>query len=153
MAVTVDHQKHPDQTILSNGFFPELSLDRFQKSQRVDKAAPLEQVTDVLESAVARVQRAANTWVCDQICLGYHSLEQVPADTIGDKSTLIRAYEQAVFLRAKGEIIKHFSDYDLTDKGETDNEKRDKRARYQFNQSSRELRIMIGKPATRVSNL
>lgn len=153
MAIVVSQPKHPEQTISAGGFFPELSLERFQQAQRVDKTFPLEQVESVLESAIARVQRAANDWVCEQVSNGYYELSGVPAAQVGDKSVLIRAYEQAVFLRAKGELIRHFSDYDLTKSGEDENQKRQSRANWYFNQASRDLRVLIGKTATRVTTL
>lgn len=151
-SVTVKNH-HQEQTIPADGFFPELSLTHFQKSQRLDKNAPIELIQDCLESAIARVQRAADKWVCKQVQAGYHTLSDVPTAMIGDKSVKVRAYQAAVFMRAKGELIKHFSDYDLTEKGTLLDGKKQHLSSYHFNQSSREVRIMIDKSATRVSTL
>lgn len=153
MAVVARQQLHPDAPIGGNGFFPDLSLEDFQKTQRVDATAPAELLRDVLQSAISRIQRGALEWQCQQLQLGYLSLAEVPADTVGSESVLTLAYRLAVYLRAKGELQKHFAHYSLTDKGAAEFEAKSKQSDWYFNQSARELRILIGKPATRVSTI
>lgn len=153
MAVVARQQLHPDAPIGGNGFFPELSLEDFQKTQRVDSTVPEETLRDVLQSAISRIQRAALKWQCQQFQLGYIELGNIPADTVGDETVLEIAYRLAVYLRAKGELMKHFAHYTLTDKGAGEFEVRDKQAAWYFNQSARELRVLIGKPATRVATI
>ncbi|OQX16187.1 MAG: hypothetical protein BWK73_04805 [Thiothrix lacustris] len=153
MSVVARKQLHPDAPIGGNGFFPELSLDDFQKTQRVDSTAPVETLRDVLQSAIARIQRGALDWQCQQIQLGYLSLEAVPADTVGNETVLVLAYRLAAYLRAKGELLKHFANITLTEKGVDDVERKFDHSAFYFNQSARELRVLIGKPVTRVSTI
>ena len=153
MAVVARQPLHPDAPIGGNGFFPELSLEDFQKTQRVDATAPAETLRDVLQSAVTRVQRAALEWQCQQLPLGYLELASVPSDSVGNESVLIIAYRLSVYLRAKGELLKHFAQYSLTEKGSQEFDRRSDQAAWYFNQSSRELRVLIGKPATRVATI
>lgn len=153
MAVVARDQLHEDQPINGSGFFPELSLADFQKSQRIDSTVPAETLRDVLQSAISRIQRNSLEWQCQQIQLGYLTLDSVPADMIGDQTVLEVAYKLAVYLRAKGEIMKHFANVSLSDKGSQEFDQRDRQASWYLNQSSREFRVMIGKTATRVSTI
>lgn len=153
MAVVARQPLHPDSSIGGNGFFPELSLDDFQRAQRVDSSAPLEVLRDVFASAITRVQRAALAWQCDQINAGYLTLADMPADHVGNESVLVIAYRLAVYLRVKGELLKYFANQSLSEKGSQDFEQKSKQADWYFNQSARELRVLIGKPATRVSTI
>jgi hypothetical protein len=153
MAVVSRQPLHPDAPIGGNGFFPELSLEDFQKTQRIDATAPAEMLRDVLQSAISRVQRAALEWQCQQIQLGYLALADVPADTVGKETVLMLSYRLAVYLRAKGELQKHFAHYTLTDKGAAEFDMKSKQGDWHFNQSAREVRVLIGKPATRVSTI
>ena len=153
MAIVARQPLHPDAPLGGNGFFPELSLEDFQKTQRIDATAPAETLRDVLQSAISRIQRGALEWQCQQIQLGYLSLDAVPADTVGTESVLTLAYRLAVYLRAKGELQKHFAHYSLTEKGGYEFEKKSKQGDWYFNQSARELRVLIGKPAPRVSTI
>ncbi len=153
MAVVARQPLHPDAPIGGNGFFPELSLEDFQKTQRVDASAPLETLRDVLLSSVSRIQRAALEWQCQQLQNGYLTLDSIPADTIADESVLVVAYRLAVYLRAKGELMKYFASLSLSDKGAQEWEMKDRQAAWYFNQSAREVRVLLGKPATRVSTI
>lgn len=151
MPVVARQPLHPDAPIGGNGFFPELSLTDFQKTQRIDTSVAPETLRDVLQSSVSRIQRAALEWQFQQIQLGYLALADIPADTIGNETVLVVAYRLAVYLRAKGELMKHFAHYTLTDKGAGEFDVRDRQVQWYFNQSARELRVLIGKPATRVA--
>ena len=92
MAVVARQPLHPDASIGGNGFFPELSLEDFQRTQRVDATAPAGTLRDVLQSAISRTQRAALEWQCQQIQAGYLALSDVPADIVGNESVLVLAY-------------------------------------------------------------
>lgn len=153
MAVVVRQPLHEDEPIRANGFFPDLSLEDFQKSQSINATVPIETLRDVLQAAVARIQRqrVVKQWQGDQVKAGYLTLAEVPTDDLGD--VLVLNYKLAVYYRAKGVLLKHFAHYMLTEKGNTEFEKRSDQASWYFNQSSRELRALIGLTATRVSTL
>lgn len=153
MPVVVHNRLHDDAPITSNGFFPDLSLEDFQKTQRIDSKVPEELLRDVLASAITRIQRAALQWQCQQIEKGYDELIKVPAGVVGEESVLVAAYRLAVYLRAKGELLKHYSHYDLTAKGVDKAEHNHQQGSWYLGESSRQIRVLIGKPATRVSNL
>lgn len=151
MPVVARQPLHPDAPLGGNGFFPELSLEDFQRSQRVDASVAAETLRDVLQAAISRIQRASLAWQCQQIQAGYLDLQSVPADTVGDDSVLVIAYRLSVYLRAKGELLKYFANLSLSDKGSQEFEKKTEQANWYFNQSSRELRTLLGKTPTRVS--
>lgn len=153
MPVVVHNRLHADADISGNAFFPVLSLNDFQKTQRIDSKVPEELLRDVLASAITRIQRAALQWQCQKIAEGYDELEAVPADTIGKESVLVAAYRLAVYLRAKGELLKHYSHYDLTAKGADKAEHSRRQGNWYLGEASKQLRVLIGKPATRVSSL
>lgn len=151
MSVVARQPLHPDAPFGGNGFFPELSLEDFQRSQRIDASVAVETLRDVLQAAISRIQRASLAFQCQQIKAGYLDLQSIPADKVGDASVLVIAYRLSVYLRAKGELLKYFANLSLSDKGSQAFERKSEQASWYFNQSARELRVLIGKAPTRVS--
>ena len=104
-------------TITNAPFFPDLQLQEFRDSMRLDGTVPDERAVHALESGMFDVNRSLSAFMQAQKDLGFDTLEDVPDADWQPMGTNVRLYLRAVWCLAKASLIERYRDYDATGSG------------------------------------
>ncbi|MEX0738182.1 MAG: head completion/stabilization protein [Pseudohongiella sp.] len=104
-------------TITNAPFFPDLQLQEFRDSMRLDGTVPDGRAVHALEAAMFDVNRSLSAFMQAQQDLAFQSLEDVPDADWQPMGTNVRLYLRAVWCLAKANLIERYRDYDSTGKG------------------------------------
>ncbi|SKA81228.1 Phage head completion protein (GPL) [Thiothrix eikelboomii] len=89
--------QHP---IINNGFWPDVSVQEFEKAYRIDESFDATKRLARLEQALRLTNAELHQQFCAWSRMGYATLEDVPQEEQGDKKVLIESYKTAVFAKA-----------------------------------------------------
>lgn len=108
-----------EPVIITNAdFFPDLNLQEFRDSMRLDGTVTDERAQHALEAGMFDANRSLADYMKSQKDLGFDSLENVPDADWQPSGTNVRLYLRAVWCLAKANLIERYRDYDSTGKGE-----------------------------------
>lgn len=105
-------------SLINDGFFPDLSLDEFLRDYRLPGDYAAEMVKSHVALAMIDVNNNLEDWRLDQETAGFTTLADIPAPQIDGVSTLVRLYRRAVFCRAKAELLMQFATVTRREAGE-----------------------------------
>lgn len=106
------------KVITNNSFFPDVSLDKCRELTRLDGTVTDGRLEHALINAIAQTNQDLYEWRIEQQSNGIAKLEDIPSDTINNKSILLHHYERAVFCFSRANLIERYADYDTTAKGD-----------------------------------
>ncbi|WP_298606924.1 head completion/stabilization protein [uncultured Thiothrix sp.] len=86
--------------IINNGFWPDLSVQEFEKAYRIDESFDAAKRLARLEQAMRLTNAELHQQFCDWARRGYERLSEVPQEDYGEKKNLIESYKTAVFAKA-----------------------------------------------------
>lgn len=86
--------------IINNGFWPNLSVQEFEKSHRVDESFDAAKRLTRLEQALRLTNAELHQQYCTWARMSYETLADVPQEEHGDKKILVESYKAAVFAKA-----------------------------------------------------
>lgn len=101
-----------DTIVANNGFFPDLSVNDFRDSYRVDKNISDTRCEETLRHAMLQSNDLLKTWKAVQVAAGYAALADVPGESYGDMSEYQYWYLIAVRQLAKSMLIEKERDFD-----------------------------------------
>lgn len=104
-------------TITNAAFFPDLKLQEFRDSMRLDGTVTDERAQHALEAAMFDTNRSLAEYMKAQKELGFDNLENVPDADWQPSGTNVRLYLRAVWCLAKANLIERYRDYDATGNG------------------------------------
>lgn len=104
-------------TITNAPFFPDLSLDEFRDSMRLDGTVTDERAVHALEAAMFEVNYTLSTWMQEQKAAGINSIEDIVEPEWQPPGVTARKYLRAVWCLAKADLIERYRDYDATGSG------------------------------------
>jgi len=108
-----------EDTLSNTAFWPELSVDAFRTSMRVDSVTTPERARHALSIALVEANRRLSPWQQTQQAAGYETLADVPPRPELPEGSLERLYLSAVWCLAKATLIERYRDYDTTHQGQT----------------------------------
>lgn len=86
--------------LINNGFWPDVSVQEFEKAHRIDESFDAAKRSARLEQAMRLTNAELHQQFCDWVRMGYANLAAVPQEEHGDKKALVEAYKTAVFAKA-----------------------------------------------------
>lgn len=104
-------------TITNAPFFPDLKLQEFRDSMRLDGTVTDERAVHALESAMYEVNYTLSTWMQEQKAEGISSIEEIVEPEWQPSGVTVRRYLRAVWCLAKASLIERYRDYDATGTG------------------------------------
>lgn len=104
-------------TVPNAPFFPDLQLQEFRDSMRLDGTVTDERALHALEAGMFDVNRSLASWMKTQQDAGHAALEDVPSEDWQPAGVLVRLYLRAVWCLAKASLIERYRDYDSTGAG------------------------------------
>lgn len=116
-APTVDPNSTSGQSVVNIAFFPDVSVDAFRATTRLQDTVTDGRVVQALRESVITINNELRAWREQQTALGYDSLGSVPADAYGDITELEHHYLAAVYAHAKALLMEQYRDIDSTDAG------------------------------------
>lgn len=111
--------------ITNAAFFPDLNLQEFRDSMRLDGTVTDERAQHALEAGMSDVNRSLAEYMKVQKDLGLDTLENVPDADWHPSGTNVRLYLRAVWCLAKASLIERYRDYDATGAGHERSESMD----------------------------
>lgn len=113
--------KDTDKTLTCGDFWPSITTASFRETMRVDGTVTADRLINALKNAMIETNRELFQWQQQEICLGFYSLDAVPANRLqeGDvaESELVYLYRRAVFCYAKANLTERYRDIDTTPNG------------------------------------
>lgn len=106
-----------DQTVTNIAFFPNFLVADFRTAVRLQDTVTDERVVRALTTAMMDVNRELSAWKDAQVVLGYNTLAEVPAQNYGTVTEYQHYYTNAVYSKAKAELVEFYNDSDTTDEG------------------------------------
>lgn len=107
-----------EPVIITNAdFFPDLNLQEFRDSMRLDGTVTDERAQHALEAGMFDANRSLSEYMTAQQGLGFETLEDVPDADWQPLGTNVRLYLRAVWCLAKASLIERYRDYDATGAG------------------------------------
>lgn len=107
-----------EPVIITNAaFFPDLNLQEFRDSMRLDGTVTDERAKHALEAGMFDANRSLSEYMTAQQGLGFDTLEDVPDVDWQPLGTNVRLYLRAVWCLAKASLIERYRDYDATGAG------------------------------------
>lgn len=107
-----------EPVIIANApFFPDIDLDAFRETMRVDNTVSDERAVHALETAMSDVNGQLSTWMQNQVDAGAASIHDVQQPAWQPDGYHVRLYLRAVFSLAKANLIERYRDYDTTGTG------------------------------------
>lgn len=101
-------------TITNAPFFPDLQLQEFRESMRLDGTVTDERAVHALEAAMFDVNRSLAGFMSSSKEQGFESLENVPDSDWQPQGAKVRLYLRATWCLAKANLIERYRDYDAT---------------------------------------
>lgn len=86
--------------ISNNGFWPDLTVQEFEKAHRIDESFDAAKRLTRLQQAMRLANVELHQQFCDWARMGYATLADVPQEEYGDKQALVESYKTAVFAKA-----------------------------------------------------
>lgn len=106
-----------DQTVTNLAFFPNILVAAFRTAVRLQDTVTDERVVKALTTAMMDVNRELADWKAAQILLGYNTLAEVASQNYGAITELQHYYMNAVYSKAKAELVEFYNDSDTTSEG------------------------------------
>ena len=138
---SLDLSDDTDTIIENNGFFPDLSVIYFKKRFRIT-VAELDVICQNLESAMYEKNAELRDWVCTQQRQGWQDLESLLVQYPEYK----HYYNTAVYAYAKALLLQQHRDKDTTLSGHHRADDLSETAEDYFDQSRKNINLLIGKP-------
>lgn len=104
-------------TIQNAPFFPDLLLQEFRDSMRLDGTVTDDRAAHALEAGMFDANRSLADFMKASQEEGFATLEDVPDVDWQPMGTRVRLYLRAVWCLAKASLIERYRDYDSTGKG------------------------------------
>jgi len=115
MAFTGRPQTFLDSTLSNDGFFPILSLGDFQKIYRV----PADRAQEAVEHQLKVARNLVNdTLVAEKAAWELDGYATLAAVDLGENSDLVSYYLDAVYLKAKAELLHDFQTFTRRDQAD-----------------------------------
>lgn len=105
------------QPIVNHPFFPEIELQKFRDTMRVDNVATANRARHALYAAMLEVNGRLANWMLDQQAAGHNSLSETPEKPGHPTGANAELYSRAVYSLAKSSLVERYRDYDTTGKG------------------------------------
>ncbi len=119
-----------DQSLVNDGFFPDLNLSEFLSVYRIPAEYKSELILDHLTMAVFSVNDELQDVKTHHISSGSDTLESVAGDSVGaagqTKSYFIEQYKRAVYCLAKADLFDQFVTFNRKDQAESQANESDK---------------------------
>lgn len=104
-------------TIPNAPFFPDLQLQEFRDSMRLDGTVPDKRAVHALEAAMYDANRSLADWMQEQLDAGVDSIDNVPQPAWQPEGFYKALYLRAVWSLAKSNLVERYRDYDSTGAG------------------------------------
>lgn len=114
---TVETTPEADQTISNHSFYPEISLNHFRHTMRVDSITTNDRAINALEYAIIETNRRLIAYMQAQMAEGHTQLADVAEQAGLPEGTNKKLYLRAVYALAKADLVEKYRDYDTTAKG------------------------------------
>ncbi|BES69721.1 head completion/stabilization protein [Marinobacter nanhaiticus D15-8W] len=93
-------------TLTNVAFFPDIDTGEFLTLYRIPTEIDAQIIEHQLLQAMTRTNHSLQTWRATQESEGHTALSDVPAESLGNESELVRLYKRAVMCEAKAELLK-----------------------------------------------
>lgn len=107
----------PAFTLSNDGFWPNIDAEHLRAAQRLDGSVTPPRLETAAVAAIISVNRELLRLKLRYQAAGHASLEDVPADEINGKSTLVSLYLRAVYSATSAEVAERYRTYSATDAG------------------------------------
>lgn len=129
--------------VVNDGFYPDLDPDDFKAQTGLSDVFRPERLRAVLQSAMIEVNASIAAWRIGQTAA---RLADVPSPHYGDTTEKVLLYTQAVFARARAQLLRTTRDYDSTKDGHDRADDLGKVAEDYQQQSTEALARLTGRP-------
>lgn len=104
-------------TITNDGFWPNIAVGDFERSRAIPSDMQPDTVAGVVLSAVAQVNIELTFTKTKLMAEGYFAAAEVPSPSVNNKNQLETLYQQAVFARAKADLVVEFGSVTMRSAG------------------------------------
>lgn len=104
-------------TITNASFFPDLQLQDFRESMRIDSTVTDSRAVHALESAMYEANQLLSDWMQEQQNEGVADIDNVPQPAWQPEGYYKNLYLRAVWSLAKSNLVERYRDYDTTGAG------------------------------------
>ncbi len=131
-----------DEIVANNGWYPDLAPADFRAQTGMGEVFGLERIAAAIQVAMIEVNASIAAWQATQSA---DTLAEVPAPQYGAVSEKVILYTQAVFSRARAEMLRTTRDYDATKDGHDRADKLEATAEDYQRQSNEALARLTGR--------
>lgn len=114
---TTPPESVPD-TIVNDGWFPNLKLSDLRDVQRTDGTVTDPRLREAAVNGMIQINSELSRFRDGHIAAGINSLAGVESSQINGESRLVALYRRAVFCTAKADLIERYRDLDSTNSGQ-----------------------------------
>lgn len=107
----------PDDIIINNGFFPDISLLEVRNAMRIDGTVTNERLKHSLKEAIFTVNKDLIAFRKSYQDEGKTSLDDCDDEFINNESTLVYNYKRAVFCLTVANLYERYRSFDSTKEG------------------------------------
>lgn len=132
-----------DQTIVNDGWFPDLSVSAMQAETGLGNTPGTDRIVAAIRAAMIEINSGLATWRAGQVA---DTLAAVPATSYGDISEKVILYQTAVYARARAQLLDTTRDYDSTKDGHDRADALEATADDYMRQSNEALSRLMGRP-------
>lgn len=104
-------------TITNASFFPDLQLQEFRESMRIDSTVTDQRAVHALEAAMYEANQLLSPWMQEKLDTGVDSITNVPQPAWQPEGYYKALYLRAVWSLAKSNLVERYRDYDTTGTG------------------------------------
>lgn len=116
-AAETDQPPVPEQTIINDGFFPDIDLAAVREAACVPTNITAPRLRAAILGAIMTAEIDLRAFAAASIAAGDATLADVPAPQLEGASVQVIRYQRAIALYTKAELIERHRDFDMTGTG------------------------------------
>ena len=144
-AATNNPNDTSDQTVVNLPYYPDITVDAFRKTKRVQDTITDQRVIEAIQTAMINVNDQLATWKEKQELLGYATLANVPSDDYNGTTRHQHCYLTALYARAKSILAENYRDIDTTPDGDNRANELENTVDFYLTESTVAIRKILGK--------